>query len=84
MMLSAEEHMQLALAYLKDAEAPGLTLAEKRELLGCASRFEALARRVAIDLYERAVASGIGVHLITPRSKGAKGARAPSLPTGPA
>jgi hypothetical protein len=47
MILSAEQHRQLALACLKDAAAPELTLEEKRELQGCASRHKALARWAA-------------------------------------
>jgi hypothetical protein len=42
MILTAEQHKQLALACLKDAAAPQLTLEEKRELQGWASRFWAL------------------------------------------
>jgi hypothetical protein len=47
MILSAEQHRRLALACLKDAAAPQLTLEEKRELQACASRFEAMSRRAA-------------------------------------
>jgi hypothetical protein len=47
MILTAEQHKQLALACLKDAAAPELTLEEKRELQDWASGFWALSRRAA-------------------------------------
>ena len=47
--LTSRQHSRLALAYLRNAAAPQLTLPEKRELQDKAKRHEALAARAELE-----------------------------------